>query len=597
MRYILLCSLFCLMSTMQAQNFVSTSPSNKHILLESFTGINSYYAAGGQAIAQQIYQNKMGELVWINWHAGVFAEPATGQVDYRSSQAAATAQLSGFSSYPAAMLNRRNFPNWAQNSGSLALNPSYWQAAVDSLSNETAPVNVAARASLDISTGQLQVVVESYYTSNAPTASNRLYVALLQDSLWGEQEGAAQLHPANYNSNNNSYLHRFVMHDFVSPAQGLEISNTTATSFQADTFYYNLPNDFNGVDLYEPQLKLAVWVAEDSSNVLNATYASMTITGPNPLATDIVASNWETDFDLICGTEADFSLSVKNLGTDPISSLRITYDVNSGAATGSYTANFSPAIPTGHVDQLTIPTITDLNQLSNNVNFSITEINALPNPNTNTTTEIINQAPLYQSNGTDGEFKIRFDNYPEDVSWELRDETQGIVVLAGSNYAIPDDTLVQPFVAEDGHCYTLKVVDAFGDGICCAYGQGFYTLSIHDLEIVNGSNFGAEDGAKFRWQQGITSTNALENKTLVIQLFPNPAQDQVNLALETKLLQSISLEAFNALGQCIWQEEIQPLSKQHFHQLHTEDWEAGVYWIKIQQGNQQQTSSVIIARP
>lgn len=597
MRYKFLLLLGLITTSLTAQNFVSTTAENKKVLLESFTAINSYYAAEGQAIGQQIYDNNNGNLIWLNWHAGPFAAPMQGQMDYRSSAAAATAELAGVNSYPAATANRQSFPNWAQSNNALAMSTNYWSNAADSILNQSAAVNVAAEASIDIATGQIQVIVESYYTADATNSSNQLYVALLQDSIWGEQEGAEQLHAANFNSSTGKYLHRHVMHDYISNENGKSINNTTSGSFQADTFYYNLPANFNGIEVYEPNIQVAVWVAEDSTNVLNAAYASIAITGPNPIATSIVSSSWESDFNLLCGTESDFTLNVKNLGTDAIGSLRINYDINNGASSGSYTANFSPVIPTGYINQLTIPAIGNLNMAINSVVFDIVEINSQPNPNSNNTIATINQAPLYQSDSTNGVFQILFDDYPTDVRWELRDETWDSLILEGENFAIPNDTVTQAFEAEDGHCYSLKVTDAFGDGICCAYGQGYYQLSIKDLVIMSGTNFGAEDGTKFVWQQGVTAIDQIGGNDLDWKLFPNPAQDFVNLELTSNTSQDLSLTVVNALGQTLLLKQFNLLIGQQYHRLNTSNWSNGLYIIHIQKGTEITSKRLLIARP
>jgi hypothetical protein len=597
MRYTLLLLSFLLTGFLHAQNFVSTTTQNKKLLLESFTAINSYYSAEGQAIAQQLYEDQAGEVVWLNWHAGPFAIPNTGQLDFRCSESVNVAELSGLTSYPAAMVNRQNFSAWAQTNNALAIDTDYWVAAADSILNQSSPVNVAAEASINISTGQLQVIVETYYTANASTNSNQLYVALLQDSVFASQEGAAQLHPSNYDSTTEEYLHRYIMREFLSDPNGKLINTTTSGSFQADTFYYSLPADFNAATLVEPYIQVAVWVAEDSTNVLNAAYASMQITGPNPIATSIVSSNWETDFDLLCGEEADFTLNVKNLGTDAIGSLRISYDVNGGASTGSYTANFSPAIPTGYTDQLTIPAVNNLNLGTNNVVFDIVEINSQPNPNSNSTLAMISKAPLYQSDSTNGVFQILFDDYPTDVSWELWDETWDSLILEGSNFVTANDTVTQDFEAQDGHCYSLKVTDAFGDGICCAYGQGFYQLSIKDLVIISGTNFGAVDGTKFVWQQGITAVDLIGEEDLDWELFPNPAQDFVNLELNSQSTEDLQLTVVNALGQTIAQEQLNLLVGKQYHRLNTADWANGMYIIHLQKNEKVSSKRLLITRP
>merc|ERR1712176_464523 len=38
--------------------------------------------------------------------------------------------------------------------------------------------------------------------------------------------------------------------------------------------------------------------------------------------------------------------------------------------------------------------------------------------------------------------------------------------------------------------YTFKITDAYGDGICCSYGNGGYVIKVDGTEVVNGGDFG-----------------------------------------------------------------------------------------------------------
>ncbi len=69
------------------------------------------------------------------------------------------------------------------------------------------------------------------------------------------------------------------------------------------------------------------------------------------------------------------------------------------------------------------------------------------------------------------------DNYPQETSWELTDESGNVIADAAYTTATPDgSTLVIPFCVEDG-CYDFTINDSYGDGICCAYGQGSYEIT------------------------------------------------------------------------------------------------------------------------
>ena len=46
-------------------------------------------------------------------------------------------------------------------------------------------------------------------------------------------------------------------------------------------------------------------------------------------------------------------------------------------------------------------------------------------------------------------------------------------------------------------CYDLTVNDSFGDGICCAYGDGSYTLEVAGTTVTTGGDFGSTQTTSF----------------------------------------------------------------------------------------------------
>ena len=54
-----------------SQTFVSTTPENKNVVLEEFTGIACTYCPDGHRIANDIYNNNPADVVLINIHTGV----------------------------------------------------------------------------------------------------------------------------------------------------------------------------------------------------------------------------------------------------------------------------------------------------------------------------------------------------------------------------------------------------------------------------------------------------------------------------------------------------------------------------------------------
>lgn len=94
----------------------------------------------------------------------------------------------------------------------------------------------------------------------------------------------------------------------------------------------------------------------------------------------------------------------------------------------------------------------------------------------------------------DVELNIVMDTYPEETSWEITD-ADGAVVYSGNDYD-GQTNFNGTFFLEDG-CYTFTIYDAFGDGICCNYGSGSYSLSCAILTLASGAEFGGEESTDF----------------------------------------------------------------------------------------------------
>ncbi|MCB0620094.1 MAG: hypothetical protein KDC41_15570, partial [Saprospiraceae bacterium] len=63
---------------------------------------------------------------------------------------------------------------------------------------------------------------------------------------------------------------------------------------------------------------------------------------------------------------------------------------------------------------------------------------------------------------------------------------------SGGTYGSQPDgsTVVEVTCLNDG-CYDFTIYDSFGDGICCAYGQGSYILQdASGNTLASGGNFG-----------------------------------------------------------------------------------------------------------
>ena len=100
---------------------------------------------------------------------------------------------------------------------------------------------------------------------------------------------------------------------------------------------------------------------------------------------------------------------------------------------------------------------------------------------------------------------ILTDNYPGETTWSLTDAS-GAVVAAGGPYATATVEEVTQVCVAPG-CYTFTINDSFGDGICCAYGTGLYTVSSQGTVLATGGEFADTESAEFCLGSGFGCTD------------------------------------------------------------------------------------------
>jgi hypothetical protein len=103
------------------------------------------------------------------------------------------------------------------------------------------------------------------------------------------------------------------------------------------------------------------------------------------------------------------------------------------------------------------------------------------------------------SSCTDNEVQLilNHDNYGNETAWDVVDAAGQIVASGSSNIALSNTTVVETLCLPTG-CYTLNVYDSWGDGMCCNYGFGGYTLvDSVGMFSISGGSFGHVDSRNF----------------------------------------------------------------------------------------------------
>jgi hypothetical protein len=186
---------------------------------------------------------------------------------------------------------------------------------------------------------------------------------------------------------------------------------------------------------------------------------------------------------------------------------------------------------------------------------------------------------------SDVSLSITFDNYPEETSWEITN-SGGSVIASGGTYASQADgsTLNIAVGCLDDGCYDFTITDTYGDGICCAYGNGSFTLtnSASGATLASGGSFTTSETTNF-CLTSTTSTNDTRYVTtsddtigaaFEVQIYPNPVKGGI---LNVRTLENnVNYTITNIMGQEVAKGKIISGA------INVERLRSGVYMIQIE---------------
>ena len=92
------------------------------------------------------------------------------------------------------------------------------------------------------------------------------------------------------------------------------------------------------------------------------------------------------------------------------------------------------------------------------------------------------------------------DQYPEETSWTVK--SGNTTVASGSGYTTKGGTVTETFNVAAGN-YTFTINDQYGDGICCSYGNGSYTLRDGNGNVIaSGGSFTSSESVNYCTEGG-----------------------------------------------------------------------------------------------
>lgn len=562
-----LISLLTLAFTVKAQQYVSTEPANRNVILEEFTGRGCGYCTDGHRIANQIMAANPGRVWAINIHAGGYAQ--TSYPNMITNDGNTIHGGFSISGYPTGVVNRTT---------AAGIDRGQWNGQANTQLNQAAECNVAGIARINPETRLATITVEVYYTGNSSVTENYLTVAMLQDSILGSQSDYGNYNPTQWL--NGQYVHMHILRDVITPsAWGEAISPTTAGTLITKTYEYQIPEVIgspNGVDVVLDHIFFLAWVSERTQGqatrpILTACELEKTTLTDEPIypamgaVTQIIAAS--------CTMEKDFDFSVANIGTETLTSLKFNAEV----ADMSYEFEWAGEIPSGENSKMEFSMNIPYGSYVGTLN--ITEANGQPFESSTIFMAESQEWAEVDAEGDETDIKVYIvqDQFGEQITWDIINSAGDVVASGGPYQHLIGSGSTQVNVANvngiaTNECYLFRIYDSNGNGICCNYGNGYYYL-----KDAQGNRFIEGEGD---YGEGTTNLFSIHkhgdavNETMSssFNIYPNPANSKIYVDGENVG----AVEVYNSLGQ-----KVATVEGTEHTSVDVTSFENGVYVVRV----------------
>ena len=199
-----------------------------------------------------------------------------------------------------------------------------------------------------------------------------------------------------------------------------------------------------------------------------------------------------------CGTAVSPSISIVNLGIQTITNFSLTYSLD---GTGTTTQGWTGSLASGtSVDIALCPSgdsCVDLGNGTHDIDVSVVLSSSDGIDEDLSNNQLASQ--FVTLGGAQVTLTLLTDSYPGETTWTVAD-VNGAIVWSGGAYATAQTEFVETTCLALG-CYTLSVMDSYGDGMTYGGVTGHYELVDHVgtvlAQIVTGGDFGSQADHSF----------------------------------------------------------------------------------------------------
>lgn len=292
----------------------------------------------------------------------------------------------------------------------------------------------------------------------------------------------------------------------------------------------------------------------------------------------------------ICPGEYTPVVTIQNNGTANLTNATVTVTLSGNTvSTGTFTGNLA----TYGTANVTCSTISSFNGGTLVATVTTSGDNNAGNGTVNKVVTVNNNPAQAATNMV--KVDITTDRYASETTWEVTNAA-GAVIASGGPWANlgANGQTVQATVNVNGltpdQCYRFTIYDSYGDGICCDYGNGAYSIKdATNAVLLSGGTFTSTAGGMFK--AGVLGVNELEIKEF--NVFPNPASDVVNVTFEAENA-DYEVSIIDLQGREVAAQNFSNLSGSQTVTFPVAELAKGSYLVRISANGVSQTRNVVI---
>jgi hypothetical protein len=509
-----------------AQVNVSTTPTNRVAVLEEYTGNFCTYCPDGHLIATDDVEPTGAITLKIQTGGFSGTDPVFGG-NLQTNTGNTIAGPYDSQGYPNGSVSR--------SAGNTGIGRGDWLAAVNGIQSQVSPVNLYVEADVDVTTRQLDVSVEYYYTGTPSSGSNYLHIGYYQDNIPAYQFDPGFNPNQFYIISEGVYDFDHCFRDMINGTWGEELTGLANGSTSIINHSITLPASFSTFDIEPGAIKVYAFMSDSpQGEIITAAKATPTFTNwPNVDDAGIVFSTATNDENCV-GQPGSFgpTVLVGNYSAADLTSFDINYGVNGGSSSDSWSGTL------GHNEKVAVNlAATNFTyQASNTLDVTLTNPNGTTDPNTANNNVTSNfSGSTTTANASKVRVEVKGDGYMVDeATLTVRDGSGTALLTVTGNQWTDNSTQTWDIDVPNGvDCYTFELEDTYGDG------WGYQTTSwcrvynftgdvqgalIKDIDSDNTLESQLTEAAELTSTLSVEEVDAWE-----VSVYPNPASSALNV--------------------------------------------------------------------